>query len=257
MNFPGLYLKEVNCLKCYIFLCLSAIILSYSVYLVLDVETVARLGSEDHLFEWMTAISFLVASIIFIRLYFKKKNFFYILFALVFFFGFGEEISWGQRIIGFSTPASIEMLNVQDEFNLHNLEPLNTENMYGGAKSGLSRLLEVNFLFKVFTIIISLIVPIAVFHINAFSKLTRLLRIPVPPASLAVLFALNWIVFRLILDYVALSGKIFQYYDTATEIFEFISAFIILMITIFFYNSRNKIAPGEDVKEYIVARAGM
>lgn len=32
-----------------------------------------------------------------------------------------EEISWGQRLLGFSTPRPLERVNVQEEFNLHNL----------------------------------------------------------------------------------------------------------------------------------------
>lgn len=34
----------------------------------------------------------------------------------------GEEISWGQRLIGFQTPDRIATANEQKEFNLHNLE---------------------------------------------------------------------------------------------------------------------------------------
>ncbi len=34
----------------------------------------------------------------------------------------GEELSWGQRLFGFATPANIESINRQVETNLHNLE---------------------------------------------------------------------------------------------------------------------------------------
>jgi hypothetical protein len=34
----------------------------------------------------------------------------------------GEEISWGQRLIGFETPEVLLEVNDQDEFNLHNIE---------------------------------------------------------------------------------------------------------------------------------------
>lgn len=33
----------------------------------------------------------------------------------------GEEISWGQRILGIETPAALKASNVQGELNLHNL----------------------------------------------------------------------------------------------------------------------------------------
>ncbi len=33
---------------------------------------------------------------------------------------FGEEISWGQRILEFDTPEALQSVNVQNEVNLHN-----------------------------------------------------------------------------------------------------------------------------------------
>jgi hypothetical protein len=40
--------------------------------------------------------------------------------AVVIFIMFGEEISWGQRLIGFHSPAFFNENNYQGEFNLHN-----------------------------------------------------------------------------------------------------------------------------------------
>ncbi len=39
------------------------------------------------------------------------------------FWACGEELSWGQRIFGWSTPSGWARLNVQQETNLHNLVP--------------------------------------------------------------------------------------------------------------------------------------
>lgn len=253
MNLFRLYLREVKYLNLYITSGLIVIFLSYSVYAVFDAETIARLGDEDRFFEWLTAISFLTASIIFCILSFRSPNIFYILMALIFFFGFGEEISWGQRIIGFRTPEAVDMHNVQGEFTIHNLQSFNTANMGGGSKSGFSRLLEINFLFKIFTVLISLALPFAVFHIKTVSRIAKRIKIPVPPASITFLFSANWIVFKILLDYLSLPGQIFQYYDTDTEIFEFVSAFIIFVVALYFYYARNEISPGEDVKEFLLA----
>ena len=41
------------------------------------------------------------------------------------FFAAGEEISWGQRILGIETPDELADANVQGETNLHNLEAVN------------------------------------------------------------------------------------------------------------------------------------
>ena len=38
---------------------------------------------------------------------------------------FGEEISWGQRLLGFTSPATVAAHNRQREFNMHNLTGVN------------------------------------------------------------------------------------------------------------------------------------
>ncbi|MBJ22494.1 MAG: hypothetical protein CL933_24045 [Deltaproteobacteria bacterium] len=43
------------------------------------------------------------------------------LLGLFFFVCFGEELSWGQRILGIETLESMKGINVQDENNLHNM----------------------------------------------------------------------------------------------------------------------------------------
>lgn len=44
--------------------------------------------------------------------------------AAFFFLSAGEEISWGQRILGYGTPEKIDRVNGQGEFNVHNLTAL-------------------------------------------------------------------------------------------------------------------------------------
>jgi len=41
-----------------------------------------------------------------------------------------EEISWGQRLFGFSTPESLAEMNWQSEFNLHNVQTDLSETLY-------------------------------------------------------------------------------------------------------------------------------
>ena len=87
----------------------------------------AYLRGEDKAVEWLTFIGFIMASFILFRsLRFRKSMskwaVCYVL-GLGLFFGVcaGEEISWGQRIIGFKTPETIVGANEQHEFNLHNM----------------------------------------------------------------------------------------------------------------------------------------
>ena len=89
---------------------------------------------EDGWVETLTALGFILAGIITLRIPQYSRLFtstktqgqifkaFCILLALAFFVVAGEEISWGQRIFDVSTPEAIQDQNRQGEINLHNLE---------------------------------------------------------------------------------------------------------------------------------------
>lgn len=84
---------------------------------------------EDGGLENITAYGMLVASVLLlIRLIkvFKEKNKLWvtlnILMILGLFFGFGEEISWGQRILEVESSEFFSQNNAQNETNLHNLK---------------------------------------------------------------------------------------------------------------------------------------
>ena len=83
---------------------------------------------EDGPTEWLTVV-FLVASMVLCatrvkNLVGKRNKLFimtYSLLTLFFFFGAGEEISWGQRIFGIESGEFFTENNAQKETNLHNL----------------------------------------------------------------------------------------------------------------------------------------
>lgn len=88
---------------------------------------------EDRYFENVGAISLFIAAFIMSFVYFKAyklrkvldihwiKLLFYSGLAFLFFFGGGEEISWGQRIFGIAEPPVLSNINMQGELNVHNL----------------------------------------------------------------------------------------------------------------------------------------
>ncbi|MCB0103938.1 MAG: hypothetical protein KDD74_17955 [Anaerolineales bacterium] len=96
-------------------------------------QIASRLFDEDRYFENIGAISLLASSLILfygfwkslkskkIDLNLRMRQIFFIGLGVVFFFGFGEEISWGQRIFHIATPEAIAAINVQDETNIHNI----------------------------------------------------------------------------------------------------------------------------------------
>lgn len=110
-------------------LALLAVSLAVAFILVLtDVPSFERFTVEDGVVEWVTVLGLLLASVTcFIRaftLYKVKSRLFTIaafLFGLVLFFGAGEEISWGQRILGIQSSEYFQKNNSQGETNFHNL----------------------------------------------------------------------------------------------------------------------------------------
>jgi hypothetical protein len=79
---------------------------------------------EDSISESVSAICYLVAACIFFIewIHGRCRNIFVLGYALLFLVVGGEEISWGQRIIGMQTPDALKELNVQKETNLHNID---------------------------------------------------------------------------------------------------------------------------------------
>jgi len=83
---------------------------------------------EDKTIEWITFGGFFGASLIFFSFHRYRTvmpgwmKIFFIGLAIFMFVCAGEEISWGQRILGFETPDSLSEINTQDEFNVHNIE---------------------------------------------------------------------------------------------------------------------------------------
>jgi hypothetical protein len=83
---------------------------------------------EDGFVEYGTALFLLISSILllyrFVKLYKFKKPLWMLGIlgmALVFIFGAGEEISWGQRIFNVESSAYFLENNAQGETNLHNM----------------------------------------------------------------------------------------------------------------------------------------
>ena len=99
----------------------AAVILFYK-----EREAFFRFTREDGFIEYSTAFFLLGCTLLCVIRAFNSKNkyqfAFYALAALAFFFGFGEEISWGQRIFNFNTPEHLQRINEQNEFTIHNIE---------------------------------------------------------------------------------------------------------------------------------------
>lgn len=83
---------------------------------------------EDGPVEWFTVFMLLCSLVLcasrVVKLAGKRNGLFimtYCILSLFFFFGAGEEISWGQRIFGIESGEFFAQNNAQRETNLHNL----------------------------------------------------------------------------------------------------------------------------------------
>ena len=81
---------------------------------------------EDGPLEWLQFSEYFISSIFGIFIYFKNKNkntinsFIWLIFSAFCFIVAAEEISWGERITGFSINSLTE-ISIQSETNSHNL----------------------------------------------------------------------------------------------------------------------------------------
>jgi len=123
-----------------------AVLLGFVLWIELSPGSLSVWGGEDYVIENLTALFFLLASIGFFVT--ARKSAFLaaqrtrtayvmiIAWAVLMFVFFGEEISWGQRIFDFSTPESLAKINLQQEFNIHNIALV--DSAFGGKYRYLS-----------------------------------------------------------------------------------------------------------------------
>ena len=114
-----------------------AVIYTLSKWYILNDFWVDVLYMEDYLFESMTAVLFIASSFLLCKAALSlrpwcKKQYgltvgyrwivcIYLCLAGAFFFVGMEEISWGQRILGWETPSFWSEINLKKETNVHNL----------------------------------------------------------------------------------------------------------------------------------------
>ncbi|MEM7462611.1 MAG: hypothetical protein AAF362_08000 [Pseudomonadota bacterium] len=139
-----------------------------------------NLLDEDGLYEGLAAIAcgltalFLVYKAFYLGQSGKLVLFWTLFLAFSLFFIGGEEISWGQRLIGFDTPQIIRENNFQEEFNLHNSTLIQSSN---NALSVILTQLLVAYL---------LVFPLVVHAFPTARSITDYIRIPVPPLAVAL-----------------------------------------------------------------------
>ena len=217
------------------------LLVSYSVFFLLDNQNLILLTREDGVFETIGALFFLVTSVLFFILFIKdksgnqfyffqtRKNAFFLLLTFVFFIGFGEEISWGQRIFNVQTPEILKEINVQNEINIHNISVFHGLDDDGNRKSFFGLLLNIDRLFSVFWFTYFLIIPILNKVSSKITKLLKTINLPIAAIWIGVFFMTNYLVSIII----ALS-TIDDLSQPLAEVKECNFAFLFVMVSIWF-----------------------
>ena len=110
------------------YLCVGVSMLFFSYLLLIDPRLFAALTQEDRGAEYITAALFMLTSVLLFFTAAAERSLWrrgvYVLGGIVMMFVAGEEINWGQRILGFATPDLLIGVNYQNEFNVHNINIL-------------------------------------------------------------------------------------------------------------------------------------
>lgn len=168
-------------------------------YLTLSLgdRVASMMFSEDHYFENVGAISLFAASaltlIAFVRAWRTRaetrmtliKQLSFLGLALLFFFGAGEEISWGQRIFNIETPAALEQANDQEELNIHNLAVFERIKFF-----------TADHIFDIFWSIFAVAIPAASLMMERFQRVA-VRYLPIAYWGIGALFVTNYLLAKL------------------------------------------------------------
>ncbi|NBC88704.1 MAG: hypothetical protein GVX90_04290 [Alphaproteobacteria bacterium] len=146
---------------------------------IVDAPTFTGLFVEDGPFEYASALLYAIAAAACLVLAARARGrgrlrLWLAGLAALFVFVGGEEVSWGQRIVGFGTPDDLAAVNVQGEFTLHNVWS-NSLFVYPGLAV---------------TAALLFVLPLLHRHNAVIRRLLDALEFPVAPVSSSALYGL-------------------------------------------------------------------
>lgn len=152
-------------------------------------------AAEDNAVEWVTAIMLFCISILCITRLFtisKGKTITWKIgvfaFAVIFFFGAGEEISWGQRIFNIESSDFFMENNAQKETNLHNL-------VVNGKKINK---IVFSQLLMVAMVVYLIVIPILYRRMTSVKKLMQTFAVPVVQWHQTIAFLISTLIVTVI-----------------------------------------------------------
>jgi hypothetical protein len=170
-----------------------------SLVLFLPYHLLVYYAGRGNLFESQQTLCSFVAAVLFFIQYLRardgnspglfgmKRNIFFLLMAAGTFFVCGETVSWGQRLLYFSSSAKMVHVNLQAETNIHNL---------GIFKK--YHFLNMEFLFPKVLLVYFLLVPLLIRFSGTFSRFFKKIHLPVVPLSFGIVFLAIPLKFRMV-----------------------------------------------------------
>lgn len=221
---------------------LAFLLLSYLFICSLDEEKAFRLSVEDGIIEYLSGLFFFLASLVsfyhfavvrssenstFVR---SGRNYLILLLGLFFLFCAGEEVSWGQRVLGIETPEFMEEENAQKEFNFHNLYMFQGTDKNLNLKTGIKYWFTGHKLFAYFWITYCLLIPLAAAFVTKVRDFLKRIFFPVMPVWLGALFLVNHLASK-----VCEGMNMFSWPTPIVETKETLFAFLFLISAICIY----------------------
>ncbi len=159
-------------------------VVAWAIPLIVPSETTVDLTREDGIYETLGAFAFLAAgvlfAVVFVRTWHTKRSWWFLALAVLLIFAAGEEVSWGQRLLGWGDVD--RATNVQGETTLHNLETFDT--VEGGW-------LKFNRLFLLFWLGWLVVLPALTQLSRSIARLCDRLRLPVAPLVFGLVMIVN------------------------------------------------------------------
>jgi hypothetical protein len=163
---------------------------TFAVPFALPPDVVSRQLREDSPLEYLQAALLGVTAVLFLLCALQRpgasrgRSYSHVSFlglAAIFTFGAGEEISWGQRILRFKTPATLAAMNVQHEFTVHNLPAFDPAS---GSPLKMDRL------FHLFWFVGGVATPVLAWAVPALRQRFEGIGVPIVPLLLGGQFLL-------------------------------------------------------------------
>ena len=212
-------MKDTKSRYLFCFLLISSyIVIAYAPFFFFSNQQMFHLVTENGLYQTVTAIAFLSASVFLGLAYIvedngnsfgkivTRRNLFVLLLSFVFFIGAGEELSWGQHMFGFEPPDIVAKHNVQGELNLHNLAAVHGSNTDGSPKTGLAKWLTIGRLFNLFWFGFCVCIPLVAAMWPSARQFLFRINMPIVPLWIGMAFPLNHILSKIVVPLTGATG---------------------------------------------------